>query len=73
MSESSKQSADENSNELKDNWLDLPDPGHFVSHTYPVSLEMILKLSEEQLPYVTARPGFHERRLADKVDVPFEL
>jgi hypothetical protein len=53
--------------------FELPDPEGFASIPPRVSLEMILKLSEERLPFVTTRPGFHERRLAEKVDVPFEL
>ena len=53
--------------------LGLPDPQGFVSQHYPVSAEMILRLSQERLPYITSLPGFYERRLADKVDVPFEL
>ena len=53
--------------------LELPHPEGFVSQRHPVSVDMIIRLSEERLPLVTTRPGFHERRLADKVDVPFEL
>ena len=53
--------------------LELPDPQGFVSQRHPVSVDMILRLSEERLPYITSLPGFYERRLADKVDVPFEL
>ena len=53
--------------------FELPDPQGFVSQRHPVSVDMILRLSEERLPYITTRPGFYERRLADKVDVPFEL
>jgi len=53
--------------------FELPDPHGFVSERYPVSAEDILRLSEERLPYITSLPGFYERRLADKVDVPFEL
>jgi hypothetical protein len=53
--------------------FELPDPHGFVSQPVPVSAEMIFKLSEERLPFVTTRPGFHERRLAEKVSVPFEM
>jgi hypothetical protein len=73
MRESSKTSENRNLKQPEQDWLDLPDPQGFVSQHYPVSAEMILRLSEERLPYITSLPGFYERRLADKVDVPFEL
>jgi len=53
--------------------FELPDPHGFVSQPARVSLDMIFKLSEERLPLVTTRPGFHEQRLAEKVTVPFEM
>lgn len=72
MSVSPKKSANE-SGKQPDDWFDLPDPGYFDSVRRPVPPDLILKYSEDQLPYVTSRPGFHERRLATKVDVPFEM
>lgn len=53
--------------------FELPDPHGFVSQPARVSADMIFRLSEERLPLVTTRPGFHERRLAEKVTVPFEM
>jgi len=73
MRESSKTSERQNIKQSEQDWLDLPEPQGFVSQRYPVSAEMILKLSEDRLPYITTRSGFYERRLADKVNVPFEL
>lgn len=53
--------------------FELPDPHGFVSTPPRVPVDVIIKLSEQQLSHFAKRPGFRERRLADMVDVPFEL
>ncbi|MEW6745886.1 MAG: hypothetical protein AB1486_24360 [Planctomycetota bacterium] len=53
--------------------LRLPAAPEFHSQRAPVSLEMILALSEERLPLVNAWPDFEERRLRTKCREPFVL
>jgi hypothetical protein len=53
--------------------LDLPDISNFVSKTYPVGIDRMMQLCEEQLPFLNSRPDAAEKRLRDKCTVPFEL
>ena len=53
--------------------IELPVAPDFVSKPPRVSLAVALALNEELLPMINARPGERERRLREKVTVPFEL
>jgi hypothetical protein len=56
-----------------DHELDLPEAPDFVSIRPRATLAMVLQWNEELLPLINSRPGERERRLREKVTVPFEL
>lgn len=53
--------------------LEFPVDPNFVSKPPRLPWDVAFRGCEEALPWHTARPGFEERRLADKVDVEFVL
>jgi|tagenome__1003787_1003787.scaffolds.fasta_scaffold18443490_2 hypothetical protein len=56
-----------------DSILDLPDGSDFVSRHVTLPIDQVLEACEAQLPLVNSDPEFEQKRLRDKVDVPFEL
>ncbi len=53
--------------------LDFPDGSNFVSKELPVDPETVFKLSEEYLPLHNSDPDFKNRRLREKINIPFTL
>jgi hypothetical protein len=58
---------------LKGSDIELPEAPDFVSMPPRVSLADAMVMMEELLPTIMARPGELERRLREKITVPFEL
>ena len=56
-----------------DSILELPDGSDFVSRHVTLPIDQVLEACEAQLPLVNSDPEFEQKRLRDKVDVPFEL
>jgi hypothetical protein len=56
-----------------DSVLELPDGSDFVSRHVTLPIDQVLEACEAQLPLVNSDPEFEQKRLRDKVDVPFEL
>jgi hypothetical protein len=54
--------------------LEFPDwSGHTPVPYWRETMEQMHLRSEAMLPLIKSRPNYHEDRLADKIDVPFEL
>jgi hypothetical protein len=53
--------------------LVFPVEPDFISKPPRIDPQVMFKRCEEMLQYQVSKPGFYERRLADKIDVEFVL